>query len=81
VARTYVVTFRIHNDDRPSKFIVIADDMKSAINKAWENGGADFQARFDKSTAQAAEMKRGGTTGAVISRSADAGVSAGVSAS
>jgi hypothetical protein len=34
--------------------------MKSAINMAWEHGGADFQSRFDKSTAQAQEMKEGG---------------------
>jgi hypothetical protein len=27
--------------------------MKSAIEKAWVHGGADFQSRFDKSTAQA----------------------------
>jgi hypothetical protein len=33
--------------------------MKSAINVAWEHGGADFQLRFDKSTAQAQEMKEG----------------------
>jgi hypothetical protein len=33
--------------------------MKSAINKAWEHGGADFQSRFDKSTAQAEQMKEG----------------------
>jgi hypothetical protein len=59
VARTYVVTFRSHNDDRPSKFIVVADSMKSAIKTAWEHGGADFQSRFDKSTAQAQEMKEG----------------------
>ena len=58
VAKTYVVTFRSHNNDRPSKFIVVADNMKSAINMAWEHGGADFQSRFDKSTAQ--EMKEGG---------------------
>jgi hypothetical protein len=37
----------------------LADNMKSAINKAWEHGGADFQSRFDKSTAQAQEMKEG----------------------
>ena len=59
VAKTYVVTFRSHNGDRPSKFIVVADNMKSAINLAWEHGGADFQSRFDKSTAQAQEMKEG----------------------
>ena len=59
MAKTYVVTFRSHNDDRPSKFIVVADNMKSAINVAWEHGGADFQSRLDKSTAQAQEMKEG----------------------
>src|SRR5215831_19280771 len=42
-----------HNDDRPSKFIVVAVNMKSVIKIAWEHGGADFQLRFDKSTAQA----------------------------
>jgi hypothetical protein len=26
---------------------------------AWEHGGADLQLRFDKSTAQAIEMKKG----------------------
>jgi len=53
------VSFRTHDDRRPSKFIVLADNMKSAINKAWEHGGADFQSRFDKSTAQAEQMKEG----------------------
>jgi hypothetical protein len=43
----------------PSKFIVLADNMKSTINMAWEHGGSDFQSRFDKSTAQAIEMKKG----------------------
>jgi hypothetical protein len=33
--------------------------MKTAIDNAWEHGGADFQSRFDKSTAQAQEMKEG----------------------
>jgi hypothetical protein len=33
--------------------------MKSAIKMAWEHGGTDFQSRFDKSTAQAEEMKEG----------------------
>jgi len=59
VAKVYIVTFRSHNDDRPSRFIVLADNMKSAINVAWEHGGADFQLRFDKSTGQAHEMKEG----------------------
>ena len=59
VAKTYVVTFRSHNDDRPSKFIVVAKDRKQAINIAWDHGGADFQSRFDKSTGQAQEMKEG----------------------
>jgi hypothetical protein len=43
----------------PSKFIVLADNIRAAINMAWEHGGADFQSRFDKSTAQAIEMKKG----------------------
>jgi hypothetical protein len=59
VARVYIVNFRTHDDRRPSKFIVLADSMKSAIKMAWEHGGADFQARFDKSTGQAQEMKEG----------------------
>jgi hypothetical protein len=57
VAKVYTVSFRTHDDRRPSKFIVLTDNMKSAINKAWEHGGADFQPRFDKSTAQAEQMK------------------------
>jgi hypothetical protein len=56
VAKVYIVSFRTHDDHRPSKFIVLADRMKSAINKAWEHGGADFRSRFDKATGQALEM-------------------------
>ena len=59
MAKTYVVTFRSHNGDRPSKFIVVAANRKQAINMAWEDGGLDFQARFDKSTGQTQEMKEG----------------------
>ena len=59
VAKTYVVTFRSHNGDRPSKFIVVAANRKQAINTAWEHGGPHFQVRFDKSTGQAQEMKEG----------------------
>jgi hypothetical protein len=59
VARVYIVSFRIHDDRRPSKFIVLADDMRAAIDMAWEHGGADFQSRFDKSTAQVIERKKG----------------------
>jgi hypothetical protein len=55
----YIVSFRTHDDRRPSKFIVLADNMRSAIKMAWEHGGADFQSRFDKSTGQAQEMKEG----------------------
>jgi hypothetical protein len=29
------------------------------LETAWEHGGADFQSRFDTSTAQAEEMKEG----------------------
>jgi hypothetical protein len=59
VAKVYIVSFRTHDDRRPSKFIVLADNMRAAINMAWEHGGADFQSRFDKSTAQAEQMKEG----------------------
>src|SRR4030095_12693388 len=59
VATVDIVSFRSHDDRRPSKFIVLADNMRSAINMACEHGGADFQSRFDKSTAKAQEMKEG----------------------
>jgi hypothetical protein len=59
VAKVYIVSFRSNDDRRPSKFIVLADNMKSAIKMAWEHGGSDFQSRFDKSTARAQEMKEG----------------------
>jgi len=47
VAQVYIVSFRTHDDRRPSK----------RYQQAWEHGGPDFQSRFDKSTAQAQEMK------------------------
>jgi hypothetical protein len=59
VAKIYIVSFRTHNDRRPSKFIVLAKNMRAAIDMAWEHGGADFQSRFDKSTAQAVRMTKG----------------------
>jgi hypothetical protein len=59
MAKTYIVSFRSNDDRRPSKFIVLADNMRAAINMAWEHAGADFQSRFDKSTAQAEQMKQG----------------------
>jgi hypothetical protein len=40
--------------------------MKSAIKMAWEHGGADFQSRFDKSTAQAQGNERRGVAGSVM---------------
>ena len=59
MALVYIVSFRSTDDRRPSKFIVLADNMRSAIEVAWEHGGAEFQSRFDKSTAQAVEMTKG----------------------
>jgi hypothetical protein len=59
VAKVYIVSFRTLDDRRPSKFIVLANNMRSAIKMAWEHGGTDLQSRFDKSTAQAQEMKEG----------------------
>jgi len=32
VAKVYIVTFRSNDDRRPSKFIVVANDRKQAIN-------------------------------------------------
>jgi hypothetical protein len=56
--KVYIVSFRTHeNDRRPSKLIVLADNMRSAITMAWEHGGSDFQSRFDKSTAQAQALR------------------------
>jgi hypothetical protein len=59
VAKTYLVTSCRHKDRRPSKFIVVADNMKQAINMAWEDGSSDFRSLFDKASAQAEEMKKG----------------------
>jgi hypothetical protein len=59
VAKVYIVSFRTHDERRPSKFIVLADNMKSAIKMAWEHAGSDFRLRFDKSTGQAEQMKEG----------------------
>jgi hypothetical protein len=68
VAKVYIVSFRTHDDRRPSKFIVLADNMRSAIKMAWEHGGADFQSRFDKSTAQAARGAHGSPTCFLVPR-------------
>ena len=43
----------------------VATDRKEAIKIAWVHGGPDFQSRFEKSTAQAEEMKAGGAAGSV----------------
>ena len=59
MAEVYIVSFRTHDDRRPSKFIVLASNRKQAIGMAWDHGGPDFRARFDKSTGQAQEMKEG----------------------
>jgi len=59
VAKVYIVSFRTHDDRRPSKFIVLADSMKSNDQDGLEHGGTDSRLRFDKSTAQAEQMKEG----------------------
>ena len=38
---------------------VVANNMRGAINIAWEKGGPNFQVRFDKSSGQAQEMNEG----------------------
>jgi hypothetical protein len=57
--KVYIVTFSRSEDSRPAKFIALANNLKDAIEVAWEHGGADFQASYDKGTGQAQEMKRG----------------------
>jgi hypothetical protein len=57
--KTHIVTFRRHKDRRPSKFIIVTDSMRQAIDMAWESGGADFQGRFDRTTGRALEMEKG----------------------
>jgi hypothetical protein len=59
MTKTYVVTFRRNKDRRPSKFIVVSTGMKKAIHLAWDHGGTEFQAMFNKASAQAEEMKQG----------------------
>ena len=68
--KVYIVSFRTLDDPQAVKVhrAIIADNMRAAINMAREHGGADFQSRFDKSTAQAQEMKEGGTTRSLITR-------------
>src|SRR5678816_2869913 len=39
VAKVYIVSFRTHDHRRPSKFIVMADSMKSAVKLAWKHSG------------------------------------------
>jgi hypothetical protein len=45
-ARVYIVSIRTHDTADHQKFIVLADNMRAAINMAWEHGGADFQFGF-----------------------------------
>ena len=54
VARVYIVSFRTHDDRRPSKFIVLPDkhEIRPSL-MAWEHEWSDFQSRFDKGTGQA----------------------------
>jgi hypothetical protein len=60
MTKAYIVTFRGRlKDHPPSKFVVLADDMKEAIDVAWEHGGPDFHAYFEKTSAQAQEMEKG----------------------
>src|SRR4030095_11140287 len=60
VAKVYIVSFRTHNDDRPSKFIVLADSMKAVIKMAWEYGGAGIPSRVYQFLWQRTEITKGG---------------------
>jgi hypothetical protein len=50
VAKVYIVSFRTHDDRRPSRFIVPGRQYEISHQ---DGLGACFQSRFDKSTAQA----------------------------
>jgi hypothetical protein len=45
-ARVYIVSICTHDTADHQKFIVLADNMRAAINMVWEHGGADFQFGF-----------------------------------
>src|SRR5215510_9256213 len=66
MAKVYIVSFRANDDRRQSKFIVLVDNRKEAIEMAWEHGGPDFQSRFDKSTGARSGNERGSATGFVM---------------
>jgi hypothetical protein len=56
--KTYIVTFERTKDHRPSKFVVIANSQKGAMDIAWDHGEADFHSSYDRASDQAQEMKR-----------------------
>jgi hypothetical protein len=59
VAEVYIVSFRTHDDRRPSKFMVLADNMKSASNMAWEHGGRTFKRGLIRAPHKPLEMTKG----------------------
>src|SRR4030095_14433423 len=60
VAKVYIVSFRTHNDDRPSKFIVLADSMKAVIKMAWEYGGGGISMLVAQHQAPGDDNEKGG---------------------
>ena len=59
VDKVYIVSFRTLDNRRPSKFIVLADNMRAAINKASEPRRGGVLITIRQITAQAQETKEG----------------------
>src|SRR4030095_3953032 len=66
VAKVYIVSFRTHDHRRPSKFIVLADNMKSAINMAWEHGGRGLPIALRQNHSTSSRDERGDSARFVI---------------
>jgi hypothetical protein len=54
-----MVSFRTHDDRRPSKFIVLADNMKSVIKMAWDHGAQTSNRVLTSPPHKPKEMKEG----------------------
>jgi hypothetical protein len=66
VAKVYIVSLRTHDDHRLSKFIVLANNMKSAIKMEWKHGGPDFSIALRQVHWARAGNERGRATRFVI---------------
>jgi hypothetical protein len=56
------VSFRTHDDRTPSKFIVPADNMKAAINMAWEHSYHALESENDDGDREGQQQVRRATS-------------------